>query len=148
MMNEFLLLHSTDRRAAPLGTLVLRISLAAMWLSHAMLKLMVFTLAGTAQFFESVGIPGVLAYPVFATEVVGGVMILLGVYGRQVSLLLLPILLVAAWTHLPNGWVHTNKGGGWEYPVFLAAASFAHWLLGDGAYALKTSTRFTPSQTK
>lgn len=144
-MTHSLTSQTVDPHTAPLGILVLRLSLAAMWLSHAMLKLMVFTLPGTAQFFESVGLPGVLAYPVFAAEVLGGVMILLGVYGRQVSLLLLPILLVAAWTHLPNGWVHTSKGGGWEYPVFLAVASLAYWLLGDGAYALKASARFTPS---
>ena len=43
----------------------------------------------------------------------------------------------AAWVHLPNGWLFTSTGGGWEYPVFLAAAAAAQSLLGDGAYALK-----------
>jgi putative oxidoreductase len=62
--------------------------------------------------------------------------IVLGVYGRQASLLLMPILLVAAWVHLPNGWVHTSNGGGWEYPVFLAIASTSHWLLGDGRFSI------------
>jgi putative oxidoreductase len=147
-VNQAIPAQAVDPHAAPLGILVLRLALASMWLSHAMLKLIVFTLPGTAQFFESVGLPGALAYPVFAAEVLGGVMILLGIYGRQVSLLLLPILLVAAWVHLPNGWVHTSKGGGWEYPVFLVIASLTHWLLGDGAYALKISSRFTPSSIK
>lgn len=57
--------------------------------------------------------------------------------GRYVSLLLLPILLTAAWVHFPNGWVFTSTGGGWEYPVFLAAASIGHALGGDGAFALR-----------
>jgi len=48
----------------------------------------------------------------------------------------MPILLGAAWVHLPNGWVFSAPNGGWEYPVFLAAAAAAQALLGDGAYAL------------
>lgn len=126
------------------GTLVLRLALGTMWISHALLKLLVFTLPGTAQFFDSVGYPGWLAYPVFAAEIVGGMAILLGVYARQVSLLLVPIMLAAAWVHLPNGWVFSAKNGGWEYPVFLAIASLALWLLGDGAYALRRGAWLAP----
>ena len=126
------------------GTLVLRLALGTMWISHALLKLLVFTLPGTAQFFDSVGYPGWLAYPVFAAEIVGGTAILLGVYARQVSLLLVPIMLAAAWVHLPNGWVFSAKNGGWEYPVFLAIASLALWLLGDGAYALRSGAWLAP----
>jgi putative oxidoreductase len=40
--------------------------------------------------------------------------------------------------------VHTSPGGGWEYPVFLVAASVALWLIGDGAWTLRRSTRFVP----
>lgn len=126
-----------DSSTASCGLLVLRLALGTMWIAHALLKLLVFTLPGTAGFFESVGLPGFLAYPVFAAELAGGLLILLGFYGRYVSAALLPILLGAAWVHLPNGWVFTASGGGWEYPVFLAAASLAHWLIGDGAYALQ-----------
>ena len=126
------------------GTLVLRLALGTMWISHALLKLLVFTLPGTAQFFDSVGYPGWMAYPVFAAEIVGGTAILLGIYARQVSLLLVPIVLAAAWVHLPNGWVFSAKNGGWEYPVFLAIASLALWLLGDGAYALRRGAWLAP----
>jgi hypothetical protein len=38
--------------------------------------------------------------------------------------------------HAANGWSFANPGGGWEYPAFWAAALFAQFLLGDGAYAL------------
>lgn len=127
--------------SAPLGIAVLRVSLGLMWVSHALLKLLVFTLPGTAQYFASVGLPGVLAYPVFAVELLGGMALLLGIYARQVALALVPIMAVAAWVHLPNGWVHTSAGGGWEYPAFLIAASLALWLLGDGALALRRSER-------
>jgi putative oxidoreductase len=126
-----------------LGLLLLRLSLGTMWISHALLKLFVFTLPGTAQFFSSVGLPGPLAYPVFAAELLGGLALLAGVYARQVSLALTPVLLAAAWVHLPNGWVHTSTGGGWEYPLFLAVVSLVHWLLGDGDYSVRRSPAFT-----
>lgn len=129
---------------AEIGAALLRVSLGVMWVAHALLKWFVFTLPGTAQFFQSVGLPGWMAYPVFAAELAGGAMLLLGLYARQVSLALLPLLLAAAWVHLPNGWLHTSPGGGWEYPVFLAAASLAQWLIGDGAFALRRSPRFVP----
>jgi putative oxidoreductase len=126
-----------------LGLLLLRVSLATMWIAHAMLKLVVFTLPGTAQYFASIGLPGPLAYLVFVAELLGGLALLAGVYARQVSLALIPILLAAAWVHGPNGWVHTSTGGGWEYPLFLAVVSLVHWLLGDGDYSVRRSRAFT-----
>lgn len=129
--------------SASAGLLLLRLSLGLMYLAHAGLKLFVFTLPGTAQFFAGQGLPGVLAYAVFAAEAIGGALLLLGVYPRQVALALVPVLLGAAWVHAPNGWVFTAPGGGWEYPAFLAAMSVVLWLAGDGAAALKRSARFT-----
>jgi putative oxidoreductase len=127
-----------------LGIALLRVSLGVMWIAHALLKLLVFTLPGTAQYFASIGFPGFLAYPVFAVELLGGTALLLGVYARQAALALMPVMAVAAWVHAPNGWVHTSTGGGWEYPVFLIAASIALWLLGDGAAAIKRSALLVP----
>jgi putative oxidoreductase len=126
-----------EMHTAPYALLLLRLALGAMWISHALLKVLVFTLPGAAVFFESVGLPGFLVYPVVAAEIAGGIAVICGLYGRYVSLLLLPILLTATWVHYPNGWVFTSTGGGWEYPAFLAMASLVHVLAGDGAYALK-----------
>jgi putative oxidoreductase len=126
------------------GLLLLRLSLGTMWIAHAMLKPLVFTFAGTAQYFESVGIPGALVLPVFSAELAIGFALLLGVYARQAALLSVPILLTVVWVHAPNGWVHIAKGGGWEYPVFLTVMSIVLYLAGDGALALQRSARFTP----
>jgi putative oxidoreductase len=131
--------------AADWGAALLRLSLGAMWIAHALLKLLVFTLPGTVRFFDSVGFPGVLAYPVFAVELLGGLMLVLGLYARQVALTLVPVMLAAMSVHLGNGWVFTSPGGGWEYPLFLAVASIAQWLLGDGALALRRSPRLAPA---
>lgn len=125
-----------DSRTAPYAALLLRVSLGVMFIAHALLKYAVFTLPGTVQFFESLGLPGVLAYFTFWAELIGGSLILAGVFGRWVSAALLPILLGATWAHAGNGWVFSVPNGGWEYPAFLAAAAVVHVLLGDGAFAL------------
>lgn len=135
---------TTAATPAELGATLLRVALGSMWIAHALLKLLVFTLPGTAQFFASVGYPGALAHPVFALELVGGVALVAGVYARQVALLLLPVMLAAAKVHLANGWVFTAPGGGWEYPVFLAVASVVQWLVGDGAFAWRRGTWLVP----
>lgn len=125
-------------RSAPYAALTLRIALGAMFIAHALLKLFVFTLPGTVQFFQSLGLPGALAYVTFAAELVGGTLIVLGLGTRWVAALLIPVLLGATWAHSPNGWLFTAPNGGWEYPAFLSAAVLAQALLGDGAYALSS----------
>lgn len=131
-----------DRKTAPYAALVLRIALGVMFLAHSLwLKLVVFTLPGTAQFFDSIGLPAILAYVVFLMESLGGVALVLGLGTRWVALALIPVLIGAAWVHAGNGWLFTNGGGGWEYPVFLTAAAAAQALLGDGAYALRLPGR-------
>ena len=125
-----------DSRTAPYAALLLRLALGTMFVAHALLKLFVFTLPGTVQFFQSLGLPGALAYVTFAAELIGGVMLILGVGSRWVAAALLPFLIGAAWVHLGNGWLFSAPKGGWEYPIFLIVAAIAQTLLGDGAYAL------------
>ena len=88
------------------------------------------------QFFDSLGLPGALAYATFAAELVGGLLLIAGVGTRWVAAALVPVLLGAAWVHSGNGWLFSAPKGGWEYPVFLTLAAVVQALLGDGAYAL------------
>lgn len=137
-----------DAKTAPYAALILRLSLGIMYLTHSvLLKWMTFGLAGTAQFFGSLGLPPATAYLVIAAEIVGGALLVLGLHTRAVALALMPILLGAAWTHWANGWVFSAAGGGWEYPMFLAAVSVALAMLGDGAYALKLG-RLAPPRSR
>ena len=138
-----------DSKTAPYGALLLRLGLGVMFISHSLyLKFFVFTLAGTAGFFESLGLPGVVAYLVFAAEGIGGILLILGVQTRWVALALVPILLGATWVHSGNGWLFSAEGGGWEYPFFLALAAVVQALLGDGAHALKASRARTKLSAK
>ncbi len=119
------------------AALVLRVGLGVMFVAHGLLKVFVFTLPGTAQFFDSVGFAAWTAYPVTFFEIGGGALLILGVATRQVALLFLPILIGALSVHLGNGWLFTNANGGWEYAAFLIVAAIVVALLGNGAYALR-----------
>lgn len=131
-----------DTRTAPYAALVLRIALGTMFIAHALLKILVFTPAGTVAFFASLGVPGWLAYPTMAAELIGGLLLVAGVRTRVVSLGLLPILIgTIVLAHGGNGWLYTNQGGGWEYSAFLSLAALAQALLGDGAFSAQTRFR-------
>ncbi|WP_328184494.1 DoxX family protein [Marinobacter sp. OP 3.4] len=126
-----------DRLTADTAALVLRWALGLVLLAHSLyLKMMVFTLAGTAEFFVSVGLPGPLAYIVFLVEMVSGAALILGWHSRLWAVVVMPVLLGATWVHLGNGWLFTNNGGGWEYPLFLSAMAGVQACLGDGRYSL------------
>ena len=126
-----------DIDTAPYGALLLRLCLASMFTAHALLKWRVFTVPVEAVFFKSLGLPGWLAPVTIAVELIGATCLLLGIVARCVALLLIPLILGSIVTvHGKNGWHFTNKGGGWEYPAFWAAALLVQFLLGDGAYTL------------
>ena len=125
-----------DPRTTPYAALLLRLALGTMFVAHALLKVFVFTLPGTVQFFESLGLPAALAYATVAAELVGGALLILGIGTRWVAVALIPFLLGATWVHLGNGWLFSAPKGGWEYPVFLTIATAVQALLGDGAFAL------------
>src|SRR5271163_1206841 len=84
-----------DSRTAPYAALLLRVSLGVLFLAHAAVKIFVFTPAGTAGFFASVGLPPALAYLVIVAETLGGIALILGFWTRFVAVALTPILLGA-----------------------------------------------------
>jgi putative oxidoreductase len=129
------------------GTALLRVSLGLMFIAHSvLLKYFTFTLPGTATYFESIGLPPPLAYLVFALEAVGGALLILGIGTRYVAVAMLPVLIGATWAHSGNGWVFSNDGGGWEYPLYLVILTVAQALLGSGAFALSPERRSAGSK--
>jgi putative oxidoreductase len=126
----------------------LRVALGAMFLAHsAILKLKVFGIENTVKYFESLGLPGEITYVVVAMEVIGGIMLVLGIKARYVAVILSPILIGAIWVHSGNSWVFSAEGGGWEYPAYLLLLCFVQFLAGDGRFALMPSRRFGSAQT-
>ncbi len=126
-----------------LAALILRVALGIMFLAHSLwLKLFVFTLPGTAQFFMSLGLPAWMAYAVFVFEAVAGILLILGFQTRWVALACVPILAGATWAHWGNGWMFGYEGGGWEYPLYLTVLAGVQWLLGDGSFAVSKSKPF------
>ena len=127
-----------DSRTVPYAALVLRLSLGALFLAHAWLKIFVFTPAGTAHFFASLGLPPALAYVTMIWEVVGAVALILGLWPRLVAVTLIPILLGAIFSvHASAGFFFTNPNGGWEFPAFWIVGLLALAATGDGAFALR-----------
>ena len=130
-------------RRIDLAALLLRTGLGTMFIAHALLKVFVFTPAGTVQFFESLGLPGFLAYATIVAELGGGAMLILGVCTRAVAFALVPVLLGATWAHFGNGWMFAAPKGGWEYPAFLTLAAVVVGLLGGGRYSV--TARLAPA---
>lgn len=127
-----------EARTAPYGALILRVTLGVLFLVHAGLKIFVFTPAGTAQFFGSLGLPAAFAYFVIVWEVVAGLMLVLGIWTSLAALVLIPDLLGAIFmVHGAAGFFFNNPKGGWEYPAFWSIALLVQALIGDGAYALR-----------
>lgn len=119
------------------GAFLLRLSLGTILLAHGLLKIFVFTIPGTVAYFESLGLPPIIAYLTIFGETAGGVALLLGIYTRLTALLNLPILIGATWVHSNNGWLFSNEGGGWEFPALLVVLAVIVALQGAGSFAVR-----------
>jgi len=130
-------LPSSDRLAA-YGTAVSRIALGLLFLAHAGIKIFVFTPAGTAAYFASLGLPAGLAWLTIAVETIGGAALVLGFHSRVAALCLVPFMLgTIVAVHGANGFLFASPGGGWEYPAFWTISLIAQSLLGDGALSVR-----------
>jgi putative oxidoreductase len=121
----------------PYAALVLRLALGALFLAHGSLKLLVFKPSGTAAYFQSLGLPGFVAYLTMAAELGGGILLILGIATSLVSLALIPLILGTIFmVHGSKGWMFSNEGGGWEFPAFWAVSLLVQAMLGSGAISI------------
>jgi putative oxidoreductase len=127
------------RRYFPLNLdaalLVLRLALAAVLLYHGLPKVMNF--GATAGAFQSMNIPAPTFSAGFAllSEVVGGILILLGVAVDIAGVLVIIDMIGAiAFVHWANGFDFTK--GGWEHPFTVLAMALALALAGPGRHAV------------
>ena len=131
----------TDKTTSAYAALLMRLALGTLFLAHFGLKYFVFTPAGTAQFFSSLGLPGWFAYLTMTVEFLGAIALILGIYARLVAVALISILLGAIVTvHGSAGFFFTNPNGGWEFTAFWIVGLLVLALTGDGKFALKPTT--------
>jgi putative oxidoreductase len=96
-----------------------------------------YGLAGTGGFFESIGLrPGrFFAFAAGAGELVGGLLIALGLGGPIGPMLVIAVMVVAVLVvHLPNGFSAAKNG--YELPLVYAAVAVVFAFVGYGAYSL------------
>ena len=138
LVASFRTIAMINQKTAPYAALVLRVSLGILFLAHVGLKIFVFSIPGFVGYFGSLGLPPIAAYLTIVLELAGGIALILGLYASWVAIpLAIEMLGTIVMVHGANGWMFTNKGGGWEYPAFWAVALIVLFLLGDGAHALR-----------
>ena len=118
------------------GITILRVMVGIVFLAHGGQKVFVYGFSGVQGAFGQMGIPmpTVMGPFVALLELVGGLLLVVGVGTRWVSILLAIEMAVAVLkVHLPNGFF---LPGGFEYALMMFAASCAVALEGPGAAAL------------
>lgn len=119
------------------GIAALRMVVGLVFLVHGGQKLFMFGFAGTAGFFESIGIPAPMASAVLVTfvELLGGLALILGLGTRWVAIPLAITMITAFFTvHLSNGFFIGNNG--YEFVLTLFVANITLVLAGPGALSV------------
>ena len=123
--------------AASLGLLVLCIVVGAVFTAHGAQKIFEYTIPGTIGSFAGMGVPmPEIAAPFVAfVELIGGILLVLGLFTRLAGILLAIDMVVAlVLVHLAAGlWVGE---GGYEFVAVLGAAALALALTGAGRFSL------------
>ncbi|WP_414044307.1 DoxX family protein [Macrococcus animalis] len=119
-----------------LGTLLLRITVGITFFLHGLAKFQ-GGIENTVGFFESLSLPGFMAYIVAIIEIVGGIMMTLGLKTKLVGWLFVAVLAVAIFkVKLAAGFMGNGKTAGYEFDVLLLVASLFFALANDSVYAI------------
>lgn len=103
--------------------LFLRVILGLTFFIHGVSKFQ-GGIGNTAGFFDSLGIPGFMAYIVAGIELIGGLAVILGLGTRIVSILFAVIMAGAIFTaKLPSGFLGNGQAAGYELDLALLAMS-------------------------
>ncbi|MDN4505956.1 DoxX family protein [Dietzia maris] len=120
-----------------IGLLLARVLLGAVLIVHGGQKLFVNGVDGTGAFFESVGVPAAQAAAAFAgaVELVGGILLVLGLLTQAVAVLVVVVMAGAyAYVHKAAGIYAAD--GGWELVAVIGLAVAVFGLVGTGRYSL------------
>jgi putative oxidoreductase len=120
-----------------LGPLVLRVVLGLIFAWHGYDKVFVKGTPAIAGFLGSLGIPlpDVMVYFLAYGELIGGILLILGLLTFWVSLVDIVIATVAFLTvHMTKGFVVSD--GGYEFIILIFAASVSLLVSGAGRYSI------------
>jgi len=121
-----------------LGSLILRVILGISFLTHGIIKFSA-GISGTVGWFDSIGIPGFLAYVIAIIEVVGGIAMILGIGTRIVALIFAIVMLGAIFTvKIPVGFTGNGQMAGWELDLAFLTMAVVLFLNGSEKFALLT----------
>ncbi|OAH61786.1 hypothetical protein AYJ66_13135 [Dietzia cinnamea] len=119
------------------GLLITRVILGVVLIAHGWEKFAINGIEGTGAFFDSVGIPGATAAAavVGAIELVGGILLILGLLTPLVAVLVVVVMIGAFFTvHAGSGVYVSNNG--WELVAVVGLAAAVFGLVGPGRYSV------------
>jgi uncharacterized membrane protein YphA (DoxX/SURF4 family) len=106
------------------GTLILRVFLGLSFVIHGLAKFQ-GGIGNTAGWFDSIGIPGFMAYIVAGIELLGGLLLIIGLGTRYISALLFVIMIAATVkVKLSAGFMGNGQGAGYELDLAFAVIAF------------------------
>lgn len=119
-----------------IGQVIIRVVLGLTFFIHGLVKFQ-GGIANTAGYFDSLGIPGFMAYVVAVIELLGGIAMVLGIGTRVVSILFAIIMLGAIFTaKLSLGFLGNGQMAGYELDVALLAMSIFFIFANKTSFAL------------
>ena len=123
--------------SADLGKLVLRLTLGVLTLLHGIAKISA-GVGGIAGMLGKAGLPSLLAYGVYAGEVVAPLLLILGLWTRPAALVVAVNMLFAVVLAHPDEVFQLTRTGGWalELQGFFLFTALAVALLGAGRFSV------------
>ncbi|MDR4886754.1 DoxX family protein [Fredinandcohnia sp. QZ13] len=119
-----------------LGSLIIRVVLGITFFVHGLVKFQ-DGIENTVGWFDSIGLPGVLAYGVAGIELVGGIMLVLGLFSRIVSILFAIVMVGAIIkVKLAIGFLGNGQMAGYELDLAFLAMAVMLAITGSKAFAL------------
>ena len=119
-----------------IGALVLRVVLGITFFIHGLAKFQ-GGIENTVGWFASIGLPGVLAYAVASIELVGGILLIIGLGSRVVSAILAVLMIGATLkVKLAIGFLGNGQMAGYELDLALLAMAVFIAMNGSKMFAV------------
>ena len=128
---------TTTAASGDMGKLVLRLAVGGMMLLHGIGKIR-GGVGGISDMLAAKGLPGALAYGAYVGEVVAPILIILGLFTRAASVIMVINMLTALALAHSADILKLSPHGGWaiELPMLYLLGALALVFLGSGRWSL------------